>query len=108
MKAKEYAKLWIGWQEKPPTNGEVFSNCPEEERDKPLDDSGLVSHLCQKLLQEYQPLIKLRRAQTPEALGSILQELCQKYDAISNRVEGLPKGFFRRFLDVVHQDVVNR
>jgi hypothetical protein len=106
MKAKEYANLWNSWLEKPPTKGDVYNNAPEEEKDKPADDTDLVSHLCHKILQEYQPLARQRKAQSAEALGAILRELCQKYDAVCRRVEGLPSGFMRRFIDIIHKDVL--
>lgn len=112
MKAKEYAKLWNSWQEDEnrPTNGEVFPDAPEEERNKPTDDLGLSTYICHKILQEYQPLIKLRKAQTPEALEAILRELCQKYDAVCRRVDSefLVPGFFRKFIDIIHQNVLEK
>ena len=106
MKAKEYAKLWNSWQENPLTKGEIFHNAPEEEKDKPADNVDLCSHLCHKILLEYQPLAKKRKAQSAEALEAILRELCQKYDAVCRRVEGLPVGFMRTFIDAVHKDVM--
>jgi len=101
MKAKEYAILWNSWQVDRPTLGVVFNDAPEIERDKLADDDDLIGFLCQKILDEYKPLVKLRRAKTPEALEAILRELIQKYEAVCRRVEGLPSGFLRKFLDLI-------
>jgi hypothetical protein len=108
VKAKEYVKMWHGWQENLPTLGEIYANAPDEEKDKSADDLDLISFLGQKVLSEYHVIADARKAQTPEALGAIVRELDQKWRAICNRVDSIPPEFFQTLIKVAIEDVKGR
>jgi len=98
VKAKEYVTLWQTWQGRL-TKGDVYHNAPKEEKDEPAELIDYMSKLCHELLKEFKSIVAMRRASRPEALGSIVAELIQKYEAICRRVPELTSGFFKVFID---------
>jgi hypothetical protein len=85
VKASEYVKLYREWQAKPPMVSAIFNDTPPDQ-DHQAEKVDLVIGLAKRLIAEFPVIATARKAQTPEALDAIVNELRQRWKAIGSRI----------------------
>lgn len=106
MKAAEYVQRFRDAMKNPPKVSTIYDGVPANE-DAPADRTDVLVLICRDLTREAKEIMTARKAQCPDALGAVMREQVEKSRAIARRLadEGVPEGFYMKFLEIEFPDL---
>ncbi len=104
MKADEYVKIARELLANPPLRSTIWSGMPPEEEGV-ADEEDIVFDILRRLLSEVKLLADARKANTDEAIVSIMKELRLRWYAICDRMNHpmFIRPSFDRFLEIMNK-----
>lgn len=86
MKADEYVKVARELMANPPLRSTIWENMPPEE-EGPASEEDIVFEILRRLMCEVKTIADSRKANSDDAIVSIMKELRQKWFAICSRIK---------------------